>query len=94
MQTNFFSASVGSKTPMNGLRVYTPSASAVSDSAKTFYSRRGSGPIYCWRYDDTLAAWRPSRVHTVDLTLHTLNNANWKSLPVDLKSRLGEHYLE
>jgi hypothetical protein len=80
---------------MNGLRVYTPMVSENSQHAiAVFYSRRDGGPFYLWRYDQVLATWRPSRVHTADVTPQTFSAATWKSLPHSLRARLGEHYLE
>ena len=62
-------------TTMSGLRVFVnaPSVDQASgrgaeDHAPTvngdFYSRRGNGPIYRWLYEEKLAHWRPSRMHT------------------------------
>ena len=80
---------------MNGLRVYAPTVSNSSDYARAvFYSRRDTGPFYLWRYDQDLDTWRPSRIHTVDVTPQTFIAATWKSLPHALQARLGEHYLE
>jgi hypothetical protein len=80
---------------MNGLRIYTPNASVTSDVGKTvFYSRRGSGPYYRWRYDESGASWHPSRMHAAEFSMQSFDNANWKSLPPALKTRLSEHYLD
>lgn len=80
---------------MHGLRVYTPAVSGSSDQAKViFYSRRGGGPFYLWRYDQEHATWRPSRIHNSDVVPQTFSFATWKSLPHALRARLGEHYVE
>ncbi len=80
---------------MNGLRVYTKPASpdpTAGDSV--FYSRRGNGPIYRWRYEEKLEHWRVLRMHTSDFTSHELCLASWKSVPSKLQVQLGEHYVE
>ncbi|MEP6818097.1 MAG: hypothetical protein ABJA18_01095 [bacterium] len=90
---------------MSGLRVYihaprTSPASPVAvdeDAAtanKTFYSRRGNGPIYRWLYEEKLAHWRVVRMNTSDFDTHKLSNASWKSVPETLQAQLGAHYLD
>jgi hypothetical protein len=93
---------------MNGLRVYikpvspspagtsTPGTStpgAISDGG-VFYSRRGNGPFYCWRYDEERGTWRVSRVTTPELKPQVLSTASWKTVPAALRLRLNEHYQE
>ena len=88
---------------MSGLRVYVNSSIAtlpnggdvkaeVIDVGRVFYSRRGNGPIYCWRYEEKGAHWRPLRMH--DINPHRLSNASWKSVPEKLQAQLGAHYLD
>ena len=92
-------------TTMSGLRVYinAPSADPASSMAvqegdatanRDFYSRRGNGPIYRWRYEEKLAHWRASRMQTSDFDNHKLSNATWKSVPETLQAQLGSHYLD
>ena len=82
-------------TQMNGLRVYIQLVVNSPDlENKVFYSRRGAGPYYKWRFDEKLAVWCPSRVNTADLTAQMISNASWKSVPTSLQTRLGEHYIE
>jgi len=41
---------------MNGLRVYVNSiGSGTCPGSGVFYSRRGDGPYYLWRYEEKLA---------------------------------------
>jgi hypothetical protein len=90
---------------MSGLRVYVnapsvghASGDGVADRDPTvngdFYSRRGNGPIYRWRYEEKLAHWRASRMHTADFDTQKLSNATWKSVPETLQVQLGSHYLD
>ena len=95
---------------MNGLRVYVKpvsTAGAANPGAATataattapsdggvFYSRRGNGPFYCWRYDEERGTWRVSRVTTPDLKPQVLSTASWKTVPAALRLRLNEHYQE
>ena len=97
-------------TSMSGLRVFVnapradqASGGGVAERAATvngdvyrgdFYSRRGKGPIYRWRYEEKLAHWRPSRMQTGDFETHKLSNATWKSVPETLQAQLGSHYLD
>lgn len=92
-------------TSMSGLRVYINAPSpnqassiAIEDGGLTvnrdFYSRRGNGPIYRWRYEEKLAHWRASRMNTADFENHKLSNATWKSVPETLQAQLGSHYLD
>jgi hypothetical protein len=80
---------------MNGLRVFInpPKAEALSDRGM-FYTRRADGPLYCWRFEDQLGAWRGSRVHNPDLTLKALCTTPWKAVPPALQAQLVEHYLD
>ncbi|MGH9969671.1 MAG: hypothetical protein ACREBG_18015 [Pyrinomonadaceae bacterium] len=80
---------------MNGLRVYIrPNVADPSGGPRVFYSRRGNGPYYRWLYEDTVGQWRVSRVIAADFTSQSLAMASWKTVPLSLQSKLGEHYLE
>ncbi len=80
---------------MNGLRMYTKPVSAQAAAApQIFYSRRGDGPYYLWRYEHKLGQWRAARVHSTDFTPGDLLLASWKVVPGALQTKLGEHYLE
>ncbi len=91
-------------TTMSGLRVFVSASTArEADSPgapetvpvnRVFYSRRGNGPIYRWLYEEKLAHWRASRMHTSDFDSHKLSNASWKSVPETLQAQLGSHYLD
>ena len=39
---------------VNGLRVYVHTETNQSLAANEFYSQRGKGPIYRWRYEDAI----------------------------------------
>jgi hypothetical protein len=80
---------------MNGLRVYTRTLlTNLDNGSSVFYSRRGSGPIYQWLFDERLSVWRCSRLTSSDLTAQSFDIASWKSLPRSLQTRLSEHYVE
>lgn len=79
---------------MNGLRVYIKPSSVEVVGQKVFYSRRGNGPYYRWRYEETAKEWRVSRVISADFTSQSLAMATWKAVPIALQTRLGEHYLD
>ena len=90
---------------MSGLRVYvdsprptetSPIEIELADSApnRVFYSRRGNGPIYRWRYEENRAHWRALRMNTSDFDTHKISNASWKTVPESLQAQLGAHYLD
>jgi hypothetical protein len=80
---------------MNGLRVYINSIVPDSRSdAAVFYSRRGNGPLYLWRYEEKFGQWRGSRVLAADFAPRALTMARWKIVPTTLQEKLGEHYVE
>jgi hypothetical protein len=79
---------------VNGLRVYIMAEANRSLAANVFFSQRGKGPLYRWRYEDTLGRWQVMRLSTADLTPNQLSAASWKSVPQKLQAQLGEHYLE
>ena len=80
---------------MNGVRVYVNATGpAATGRDIVFYSRRGGGPVYCWRYQGTLDRWRFARVNSSDMTFHELTAANWNTVPQQLQAQLGEHYIE
>ena len=80
---------------MRDLRVYVNSLSADEhDASATFYSRRADGPVYRWLYEEGTGRWRFSRVRLSKFDLRVLCVTNWGAVPVELRTRLGEHYLE
>ena len=79
---------------MNGLRMYLRPVDKERSGSKVFYSRRGDGPYYVWRYEEKLGQWRGSRVNTSDFAPRELLMANWKVVPSALQTKLGEHYLD
>ena len=80
---------------MNGLRVYINTIVAdTRNSDGVFYSRRGDGPYYLWRYEEKFGQWRGSRVLSADFAPRELTMARWKIVPMTLQDKLGEHYLE
>ncbi len=80
---------------MNGLRMYVPALGMERlDDRKVFYSRRGSGPYYCWLFEDAVQKWNVSRVTSQDLEVQPLSIAAWKTVPSTLQSRLSEHYMD
>ena len=80
---------------MNGLRVYVKPVGGIAPiDGGEFYSRRGNGPFYRWRYDEERAQWRVARVTTPELKPQVLSTASWKNVPAALRLRLNEHYQE
>ena len=80
---------------MRDLRVYVNSLNADAHGASaTFYSRRADGPVYRWLYEEEDGRWRFSRVRLSKFDLRVLCVASWGAVPVALRTRLGEHYLE
>ena len=80
---------------MNGLRVYVNSISAdMRGGEGVFYSRRGAGPFYRWRFEEKHGQWRGSRVLSADFAPKELTMARWKIVPMTLQDKLGEHYLD
>jgi hypothetical protein len=82
-------------TKVNGVRIYTATASSIAASGDdVFYSRRGDGPYYRWFFEATIGKWRAARVIDAAFIRQSLSLATWKTVPVALQSRLSEHYLE
>lgn len=83
---------------MNGLRIYIkpngPGNMGTLEVDRVFYSRRGNGPYYRWRFEEIIGQWRVTRVITPDFNPHSLSVATWKAVPVALQTRLGQHYME
>lgn len=80
---------------MNGLRMYLRSVGTEPRTGPAvFYSRRGDGPYYQWRFEETVGQWRGSRVSASDFAPRELLMANWKIVPIALQAKLGEHYLD
>jgi hypothetical protein len=80
---------------MNGLRMYLRAAGAEPRTGPAvFYSRRGDGPYYQWRYEEKAGQWRGARVSAADFAPRELLMANWKNVPTALQTKLGEHYLD
>jgi hypothetical protein len=80
---------------MRDLRVYIePSRSGARSERATFYTRRADGPFYRWLDAEGTGRWRYSRVSLDRLTLSVLSIAPWDAIPVALRHRLGEHYVE
>ena len=78
---------------MNGLRVYidlkkSPTVRAV------FYTRRAGGPYYRWRYEELRGQWLGARMRAVELPVMELVSTSWKEVPIALKSRIDEHYVD
>jgi hypothetical protein len=82
-------------TKVNGVRIYTATAPAIATAGDdVFYSRRGDGPYYRWFFEKTIGKWRAARVIDAAFIRQSLSLATWKTVPVALQTRLGEHYLE
>ena len=80
---------------MKDLRVYVnPEGGGEPLGQGVFYSRRGDGPFYRWRYEEALGQWCVSRVLPSDLPLKELCIARWKALPSALQVSLDEYYIE
>ena len=79
---------------MNGLRVYTNTEGFAVDSRGVYFTRRGNGPYYLWRYESVVDQWNVKRVISPDFSPQSLTVAAWKSVPRDLQNRLAQHYME
>ena len=80
---------------MNGLRMYIKQVGTETSSGPgVFYSRRGEGPYYLWRYEEKVGQWRGSRVSSGDFAPRELLMASWKIVPSALQTKLSEHYLD
>ena len=80
---------------MNGLRVYIYApGSEINRVDDAFYSRRDNGPYYRWHFAKDLGQWRGSRVPVDGIKPRTLCAATWKTVPLALQAKLGEHYSE
>ena len=80
---------------MNGLRMYTrPAETEARGVMGVFYSRRGEGPYYLWRYEEKVGQWRGSRVSSGEFAPRELLMASWKIVPTALQTKLSEHYLD
>jgi hypothetical protein len=80
---------------MNGLRVYVDQRRPVTWCADpVFYSRRGGGPYYRWRYEELRGCWLSCRVSPCELPVTELVSARWKEVPAALKSSLDQHYVD
>ncbi|HEX5886390.1 MAG TPA: hypothetical protein VFY67_17750 [Pyrinomonadaceae bacterium] len=80
---------------MNGLRIYSQLQSAGSPLRdETFYSRRGDGPYYEWRYEKGRGRWMVSRINAINVSAKDFTLTPWKSVPDALKLRLSDHYSE
>ena len=78
---------------MNGLRVYIDLKK--SDTLRAvFYTRRGDGPYYRWRYEELRGQWLGSRMRAGELPVIELVSTPWKDVPTALKSSLDEHYID
>lgn len=77
---------------MHGLRIFVNSHKGPTED-NVFYSQRSRGPIYRWHYETQLSVWHVSRVAggggSPELCAITL-----RSVPKQLRTRLGEHYLD
>ena len=88
-------AAIPGPTKVNGVRVYIDKVNTVvGQDESVFYSRRGDGPFYRWLFEQNGAKWRVARVVDSGFSRQTLSLATWKTIPVALQTRLGEHYLE
>jgi hypothetical protein len=77
------------------LRVYIhPSSASTAADSSVFYSRRSSGPLYRWSFEQEPRQWRSSRVNQSFSVLKKLCVASWIAVPPALQARLDEHYLE
>jgi hypothetical protein len=89
------STNISNNLSMNGLKVYfAPEATTGVAASGVFYSRRGEGPYYRWRYEESLDLWRVRRATNSEFLPRTLSTASWRDVPASLKARLGEHYLD
>ena len=79
---------------MNGLRMFIRPDNKDSVGNNVFYSQRGHGPMYRWRYEKQLAKWHVARVDASHWNSHELSTASWQSVPQNLKAQLNEHYVE
>ena len=60
-----------------------------------FYSRRADGPYYRWlNLANEPERWTFSRVYLSRDAVSELCIAKWNTVPMTLRARLREHYLE
>ena len=77
----------------HGVRIYSGTASTdVPTRHKVFYSQRGEGPVYRWRYEEKINRWCAFRVHSV-VVPKSLRKVHG-GLPSELRTELLSHYLE
>jgi hypothetical protein len=89
------SGHVGAEAVMRDLRVYSDSLSARAQGRRSvFYSRRADGPVYLWLYEEAEGRWRFVRVRLSKFDLNALCAMRLEAVPVSLRARLHEHYLE
>ena len=80
---------------MRGLRVYiNPNGRDRLCAGSIFYSRRGGGPYYRWRYEELRGHWQSSRLDVDDLAVTELVSTPWNGIPTALKTSLDEHYVD
>jgi hypothetical protein len=81
---------------MKELHVYSnPLDTNWRGEPTVFYSRRADGPYYRWlNIANEPEQWTFSRVHFSNIDASELCIAKWASIPVTLRARLREHYLE
>jgi hypothetical protein len=81
--------------PISGLRVFINPAGAVAPGERSvFYSRRSCGPYYRWCFEKEPGRWRSSRMQPSFAGLKALRITGWAAVPLVLRVRLGEHYLD
>ena len=81
---------------MRELKVYVSSQPGKRGRVEplVYYTRRADGPFYRWLYESEAGQWNVSRVSPSKVTLRVLCAASWAVVPITLKARLSEHYLE
>jgi hypothetical protein len=78
---------------MNGLRIYTNSATVETHGGfPVFYSRREDGPYYRWSFDDDARAWHAGRVVRWPTSPKMLAAETWNKVPAGLKRSMADHY--
>ena len=78
---------------MHGVRIYVNTISTDAlNQHEVFYSQRGEGPFYRWRYEEKMSRWLAFRVPSVAVpkSLRTVH----KGLPAELRAELLGHYVE
>ncbi len=77
---------------MNGLKIYTRPPELEDNTV--FYSRREGGPFYRWSFEEKHGCWQVARMPAYKVTHMDLALARWNLVPLALRAKLRDHYVE